>query len=57
MTAVMARRIREAMKESHNDNGPMGGEGKTVEAGETQKAMQWSTPTRSTTSLRSSSAV
>ena len=31
----MAHRIREAMKENHDDNGPLGGSGKTVEADET----------------------
>jgi transposase-like protein len=31
----MAHRIREAMKEDHQANGPMGGEGKTIEADET----------------------
>jgi transposase-like protein len=31
----MAHRIREAMKEDHKSNGPLGGEGKIVEADET----------------------
>jgi transposase-like protein len=31
----MAHRIREAMKEDHSSNGPLGGEGKIVEADET----------------------